>query len=144
MYRSMISYDPNKAETAGYYKLTEVKLADADKKMLLNYLFWLTYTQEGRGFLLKNRVSQGVAEDTVRTEFLKSFVTYGLIDVSLQNALINGHLAADRWTVANSKMPDAQALQDRETQERIFQQNVAFITWCLWEDAMGQGFSLLW
>jgi hypothetical protein len=148
MYKSTISYDPSLNKTAGYYQLKEDKdkpLSAADKKQLLNLLFWLTYTKDGRDFVSTNRESPERPEAAIRSALLKKFRDdFGIIDEALRLALINAHLAADRWVQANNRMPDTKAALDRELHEGVYQQNISFVMWSLWEDAMGHDFSMNW
>jgi hypothetical protein len=148
MIKSIISYDPAKNEKAGFLVLSQHEskpLQPSDKKRLLHLLFWLTFTEEGRKFVGDNRESKGLPEDQIRAALLAKFnVDFGIIDAGLQVALINAHLAADRWVVANANMPDASAAAARQLQESVYQQNMSFVMWALWEDAMGHEFSMNW
>jgi hypothetical protein len=142
-----IIYDPSRANGAGYYDFTEDRVqppASKDKKRLLNLLWWLVYTREGRTFMHETRepqMTEQVVRDTLRERFSRQF---GIIDEALLNALIEGHIAAVRWLIADHRMPAPQAQLDRDTQERIYQHYMGFVMWSLWEDAMNVEFSALW
>jgi hypothetical protein len=142
-----IIYDPTRAEGAGYYDFIEDRdkpPASKDKKRLLNLLWWLVYTREGRTFMHETRepyLTDQAVRDALRDRFAKQF---GIIDEALQNALIEGHIAAVRWLIADKQMPNAKAQVDRDTQEKIYQHYMGFVMWSLWEDAMNVEFSALW
>jgi len=147
MSETKIVYDPRQSTEAGYWTLTPSSsppLEARHRKTLLNLLFWLTYTDGGREFLRENRMPDK-SEDEVRKALRARFVDdYGIIDEGLLGALIDGHIAAVRWTLEDRRMPDVEAKKNREHWERVYQHNLAFIMWSLWEDAMGIDFSMVW
>jgi len=156
-----ISYDPSKREKlpTGERKIGYLTIGDGqapvkepnpplearDRKSLLNLLFWLVNTREGNDFLeahVPPSTGSGTAiRESMRTEFINKF---GILNVTLQDALIDGHFAATRWIQANKDMPSASAATAREENERVYQQKMSFVMWWLWEDAMGHDFSMLW
>lgn len=148
MAESRIRYDRHKHSEAGFLELKQGSkpLLDCDRKTLLNLLFWLTYTEEGRTFLSNNRTRDGKnsveeVEANLRRKFKDDF---GIIDEALLDALIKGHLAADRWVGAHGRMPSEHARSELAHQERVYQHNIAFVMWSLWEDAMAHDFSMNW
>ena len=142
-----IIYDPSRATAAGYYDFTPDQRqppSAKDKKRLLNLLWWLVYTRDGRGFMHATREPDLSAQEVraaLRSKFSEEF---GIIDEALLNALIEGHIAAVRWLIANKRMPDASAQLELDTQERIYQHYMGFVMWSLWEDSMNVEFSALW
>lgn len=147
MAETKIIYDPLANTEAGYYVLQdhpEKPLQARYRKRLLNLLFWLTYTEDGRNFLRENKEPQK-SEEEVRRALRERFLNdFGIIDEGLLGALIDGHIAAVRWVIEDAKMPDVNAKKNREHWERVYQHHLAFIMWSLWEDAMGTEFSVDW
>lgn len=148
MTQTRITYDPSKNEAAGYLEIVSGSppLTENDKKTLLHLLFWLLHTREGRDLLRNNKPpAPGQDDDVVRANLREVFVNqFGILNRTLLDALINAHFAADRWVEANNRMPESAAQRDREHYEKVYQQNISFVMWMLWEDAMGHDFSMSW
>ena len=133
------NYDPNKNQNAGYVSLKQGTVADSDKKTLLYLLFWLTYTEDGRVLLKKNRPSATLTPEQASTNLSKVFNDeFGISEPALVTALVSGHLAADRFVAA------ANGSLDKQTSEKIYEHNMSFVMWKLWEDSLNHEFSMNW
>ena len=141
------TYDPNLIDTAGFLTLP---IPDPNRpigdygKTLLHLLFWLTYTQKGREFLGQNHVKDAnppeprkqAIRDALRTEF----ANFNVDNEAVVTALTDAHFAAEDWVKANN----ANSLVERDKFEAIYKQNMSVVTWWLWEESLGNNFSLLW
>ncbi len=141
-----INYDPTLNKEAGYVQIhpdTEHEpLRARDAQTLLHLLFHLLYTWDGRELMRKNKPGPGGLAPENRNNLLARFNAFGVTDPGLQEALIAAHVAAENWVNAFKAGPLQD--QERKTQENIYLQNMAFITWCLWEDATTHEFSMGW
>jgi hypothetical protein len=140
-----ISYDPSLNNDAGYIEINKLSgepLRDRDGQTLLYLLFWLLYTKDGRDLMRNNKPVNGVLDDVKRRVLTDKFASYGVIRPDLQSALIEAHIAAENWAQAFKTGPSKD--DDRARAEKVYLQKMAFITWCLWEDAKGHEFSMGW
>jgi len=138
-----INYDPNINLTAGTFVISQGSkpVSSADGNTLLNLLFWLTYTAEGRQFIKDNRLGGQFTEDQIRSNFAAKLAqNFGLTDEGLLGAITNAHLAADRYITARASL----SRTDMDTQDKVYQQNLSFIMWTLWENALAHEFSMNW
>jgi hypothetical protein len=150
-----ISYDPSLNEKAGYVEITDPTgpdptnpgnplkaLAPRDRHTLLFLLFKLLYTFEGREFMRVNDVVAGNLTAAKQANLIQYFAANGVTDVAVQTAIINSHIAAQNWADAFK----AGATHDpaRWAAEKAYMQNMAFVTWSLWEDAKAHEFSMGW
>jgi hypothetical protein len=148
---SQIIYDPTLNLAAGYVGL-QLPAADAadgpplrpqDGKTLLALLFTLLYTKPGRDLMRNNKPVNGQLSDAQRQTLLDAFSNLGgVTSPDLQNALVDAHIAADTWATSFKSDPTNDGA--RATVEKVYLQKMAFITWCLWEDAKGHEFSMGW
>ncbi|HKP59743.1 MAG TPA: hypothetical protein VJV78_23630 [Polyangiales bacterium] len=141
------TYNPKLTVDAGFFNaVTE----DQDRpigengKTLLHLLFWLTYTKLGREFLAKNHVEDaeptGPRIEAIRAALREEFLKFNVDNEVVVTALTDAHLAAEDWVKANT----AGSLVERDKFEAIYKQNMSVVTWWLWEESLGNNFSLLW
>ena len=131
-------------KTEGNTRPANVK-ANRDDKTLLHLVFWLTHTRDGRNFFREHSLEQGSEglKQGAKEALIKKFNELGVTDERIQSAIVQSHIAAlnyDRAFLGNK--PNRAA--EMERWEKIYLQHSAFITWCLWEDAKGHEFSMLW
>jgi hypothetical protein len=143
------TYDPALNQNAGFDVLTPgAQPLGADGKTLLRLLYWLTYTADGRQFLRANITfgPNAVAEPQIRANLTAQFAAFNVVNAVILEAMIQTHLAADRWIEANQQVVagDASKVAVRDTQELIYKQNLSVVTWWLWQDALNHEFSMLW
>jgi len=136
--------DPAVGYPAAAADAAKPKLSPTDAQTLLNLIWTLTYTEQGRKVLKENRPKKAhngvvVTEDQVRTNLTKWIKDFGIHDSTVVQAVVEAHIAADAWIA--EKLVDG---VDQAKYEKIYQQNVAVVTWMLWEDAMGHEFSMNW
>jgi hypothetical protein len=143
----MIQYDPEKNTNAGYLEIDGAKstMNPADRNTLLNLLWFITNTEEGRTLCRVNSPEPGEnpgdpALEKYRIALRDAFQARGVIDAQLLFALIEGHLSARFWVRARNK--GDLAAMDRY--EKIYQQYLSVITWNIWEDAQAHDFSMNW
>jgi hypothetical protein len=138
-----ITYDPTLRDKAGFVQIDKTKLRDQDGQTLLYLLFWMLYTEDGRKLLKDNEPgTDGQLLPEQRANLVKKFAEYGVTSPDLQNAILDAHVAGHNWTVAfgaGQSQDTARALC-----EKVYLQKIAFILWCVWEDAKGHEFSLAW
>jgi hypothetical protein len=141
-----ISYDPTLNTTAGYVDIADpstlAPLAPRDRQTLLFLLFKLLYTYEGRQFMRDNNVVDGKLTDEKQKNLIDYFAQNGVTDNAVQTALINAHVAAQNW--ADAYKAGATRNDDRMAAEKVYLQNMSFVTWSLWEDAKAHEFSMGW
>jgi hypothetical protein len=142
-----ISYDPTLNTRAGYVDIKDpagslAPLLPRDRQTLLFLLFKLMYTFEGRQFMRDNNVVDGKLTDQKQQNLIAYFAENGVTDNAVQNALINAHIAAQDW--ADAYNAGATRDDDRQAAEKVYLQNMAFVTWSLWEDAKAHEFSMGW
>jgi hypothetical protein len=143
----MIQYDPDKNEKAGYLEIDAAKstMNPADRKTLLNLLWFITNTQEGRTLCRDNSPQPGEdygdpALEKYRVALRAAFQDRGIIDAQLLYALVEGHLSARFWLQARNQGDIA----GMDRYEKVYQQYLSVITWNLWEDAQAHDFSMNW
>jgi len=134
--------------TAGYFETpkpdtTNGPVKSADQKTLLNLLWWLNYTKDGRDFLKANRVINKDPSIVANT-FKDKLAEYGITDPVLVSAITDAHFAANRYVNTIQSPPGAAREAALEIQEKIYQQNMSFICWKLWEDVQDHEFSMNW
>lgn len=134
---------------AGFFVPTDhaQKLSPSDKNTLLHLIWSLTYTEEGRKLLKENRPKKpaagvpGVTPDLAAKNLRKWIqANIPIPNATVVDAIISAHLAADAWIDAHGR----DDFVERDRQEKIYQQNIAVVTWMLWEDAMAHEFSMNW
>jgi hypothetical protein len=145
-----IKHDSSLNETAGFFDkpTAAVKpLSSTDKSTLLNLIWALTYTEDGRKILKENRPKKPAAgaaalDDATAEKNLTKWIkdNFAIQDETLIGAVVAAHLAADAWIEAKDKLDTVELAR----QKKIYQQNVAVVTWMLWEDAMAHEFSMNW
>jgi hypothetical protein len=138
-----INYNPNINPNAGYVTIGpgNPQLSRTDGNTLLRLLHWVTYVREGRDFLKTNRLGGALTEEQIAANFRNMLTQeFGLTDEGLQDALISAHLAADRYITAKN----AASGPEMNRQDKIYQQNISFVMWTLWENAMAHEFSMNW
>ena len=125
----------------------EGPLTDANhKNRLLHLLFHLAYTKEGRNFLRANEERPGKPEAEIRATLRAKFEAFLATNPARENldklvsALIEGHLAADRWVKANKNDDDAK----KQAQGKIYADNLKIIMDELTKDAQEDEFSMCW
>ena len=143
-----IDYDPLQTINAGFFALTpstSPPLRDSDKQTLLRLLFWMTYEVDGRGFITANR-EPAFTEPQIRAAWLAKLTSsdFGILDTRLQDAIIDGHLAASRYVAAFKNPTDPNRTATMALQEKIYQQNLSFVCWTLWENSLSHEFSMNW
>jgi len=154
-----INYDPTVNANSGYLEILDAPqdptkppasvdpnrpgMRPQDKQTLLHLLFWLCSDVRGRDFIGRWSTWRGekASEADIKIELRKEFrARLGPNKDDLIEALIEGHLAADRFVQAtNNNDQDAAAIQ-----ERLYLKNMAIVMWHLNEDVSGHEFSLLW
>lgn len=122
-----------------------------DAKTLLHLLFWLAHTREGREFFRTITLDpvgvdsvDGVISDVKRTELTNELTVRGITDERIQSAIVESHVAAVNYERALRDVSNPNRPVRLEKWGKIYLQQTAFITWCLWEDAKGHEFSMLW
>ena len=143
-----ITFDPEINKKSGFLEILAApqdpakgpKMRDKDRNTLLHLLFWLCSDVGGREFLAKWKEPQE-AEPDIRIELKNEFEKrLGTGKPELVEALINGHLAADRFVKAKA----ANDSQAAATQEQIYLKKMGVVMWYLNEDVSGHEFSLNW
>jgi hypothetical protein len=140
-----INYDPSLNATAGYLTITDDKdnpITFPNDKRLLVLLFKLLYTFEGREMMRNNKPLKGVLAPANEKNLRDYFSKNGVTDLAVQNALVNAHVAAQKWADDFKAGPAYD--QDRMDSEKVYLQNMSFITWSLLEDAKGHEYSMGW
>jgi hypothetical protein len=120
-----------------------------DGKTLLHLLYWLAHTREGRDFfhnkvVLKPAIGEGTLEEPERQLLVTELTKRGVTDERIQSAIVESHVAAVNWVRVQKNVTLEGRDKLLEKWGKIYLQQTAFITWCLWEDAKGHEFSLLW
>jgi len=151
---SEINYDKTLNTTAGYLEIRPETtgpsgtssdaepLKPPNEQTLLHLLFWALYTRPGRDFMRTNKPANGALTDSQKTALTNKFAQFGVTDPARVGAILDAHVAAENWTLANAQGPAG--FPNRDLNEKQYLQKMAFITWCLWEDAKGHEFSMGW
>jgi hypothetical protein len=133
--------NPDDWKEAGDTLANHLKMIPAFQNGLLHAVYWLFYTLEGRTFMHSLRPAKDGSTDAavaaaLRTKFTNEFA----VPAGAQDALVGAHIAGFRWldAHANNDIPE------RNKQESIYQQNVAAVSWFLWEQGAGELFPLGW
>lgn len=132
-------YDDKAHDEGGTVTVDRTRLDPKYQKGLLALLYWLTYEEGGRALAHANRFDQGRTEQDIRQELSTEFRKFNVLGPAA-DALIEAHLAAVRWTEENK----AKNFGKRQTQEELYMQHMAAVTWWLWEESAGDNFSLPW
>ena len=132
-------YDPIIHTHAGTAEIDRSALLDRFQAGLLHLVYWVIYDKEGRDFLRANRPSDILSEAQVRADLKSKFEEYNVIGAA-QEAMIAMHFAGLAWVDAFNAGDTA----ERDKQEAIFKQQLAAITWFLWEEGTGPLFALPW
>lgn len=134
--------DPNKPPASVDPNRPAMRLQD--KQTLLHLLFWLCSDVNGREFLSKWSTWRGPnapTEASVRAALKSEFtIRLGQNKEAVVEALIEGHLAADRFVEAIQSNNQKGA----EEHEKRYLQQMAIVMWHLNEDVSDHEFSLLW
>jgi hypothetical protein len=150
----MIRYDQTFNRTAGYLAIEPDKskegertdtpreaLKDPHRKTLLHLIFWALYTWDGREMMRNNKLNPETGQIPDGGAALKAkFAEFGVTDAALVQAILDAHIAAEKWVLAYK----ANKPGDLDLHEKVYSQNMSFITWCLWEDAKAHEFSMGW
>jgi hypothetical protein len=120
-----------------------------DSKTLLHLLFWLAHTREGRDFFRTITLdpagnSDGTITASMRTTLTNKLTEKGVTDERIQSAIVESHVAAVNYERALRDVTSETRPARLEKWGKAYLQHTAFITWCLWEDAKGHEFSMLW
>jgi hypothetical protein len=126
------------------------KMKGSFQNGLLHLVYHLLYTVEGRKFMHdlipgeppKSKAGPVNTEASVRAELKAKFLTFG-VDASVHEALIGAHLAGFAWIAAHTVAGGPNILE-RDKQEAIYKQNLAAVSWALWEQGSGELFPLGW
>lgn len=135
-------YDANMHVDAGTATVDRSHLKASLQTGLLHLVYYLMYTAEGRNFLREQRPSDTTpvrTADDVRSAIQKKCTEYGVSGQAV-DAMIGAHFAGIGWVEAygNNNVPE------RNKQEAVFKQNLALISWLLWEEGSGPLFPLPW
>lgn len=146
-------YNPHAAANAGDVPLVLTNLALPYQKGLLHLVYWMIYSQAGRDFLHENwpgkTVRGVVVTDAAMHAALKAKFDEYHLDQGARTALTGAHLAGVQWVDAydkkrNGALAPAAADALMATAEAAFQQNMAAVSWLLWEQGTGELFPLGW
>ncbi len=142
-------YKPNAWKTAKDSLADHMKMDGPFQNGLLHLIYYLLYTEEGRKFMHnlipgQPPIDGGDANTDafVRTELKKKFTSFR-VDPSVHEALIGAHFAGFAWIAAHSKVGGAD-IPERDKQEAIYKQNIAGVSWFLWEQGSEEVFPLGW
>jgi hypothetical protein len=145
-YRSDIHYDPSLNGEAGYVEISdpqgEQPLRERDRQTLLYVLFQILYTKPGRDLMRDNKPIKGQFDEAKKETLRRAFQEMGITDLKVRESIIDAHEAAQNW--ADAFKAGAKQNNVLEYNEKIYLQQMAFITWSLWEDAKGHEFSMGW
>jgi hypothetical protein len=133
-------YDPDVFKTAGGLNIVNrATLAERFQGGLFHLVYAIVYDKETRDELRALRPPK-YTEDQIRDRLTTKFLQeYGVTGVA-RDTLIALHLAGVRWVDAYN----ANKMSERDQQEAIFKQQLAAVTWLLWEDGAGPLFALPW
>jgi hypothetical protein len=137
-------YDPTKPDLwkqAGDTLADRLRMQPPFQNGLLHLVYYLLYTLPGREYM--HAWVPGVggkSEADVRAELSRRFSTeFGVTDAA-QEAMIGAHIAGFAWIAANA----SGNTQERNKQEAVYKQNLAAVSWFLWEQGAGELFPLGW
>jgi hypothetical protein len=80
----------------------------------------------------------------MRTTLTNKLTERGVTDERIQSAIVESHVAAVNYERALRDVTSSTRPARLEQWGKAYLQHTAFITWCLWEDAKGHEFSMLW
>jgi hypothetical protein len=135
-------YQPNVWQQAGTTGAERLGMVDPYKAGILHLVYWQIYTQAGRDYFHwwvpgKNNLT----EAEVRAELQRKLGQEYNVTGPAQEAFIAAHITGWAWVDAlNRQAPQA----ERDVLEAAFKQNMAAVTWALWEDGVGPLFPLGW
>jgi len=133
-------YDSELFQAAGGVTLDRSTLAPRFQNGLFHLVYAIVYDKVTRDELRKLRPSPELTVEAIRTALANKFEKdYGVTGVA-RDTLIALHLAGVAWVAAYN----AGDAGERDRQEAIFKQQLAVVTWLLWEDGTGQLFPLPW
>jgi hypothetical protein len=137
-----IHYDPSLNLGAATIAVTPSRPGDPNTKTLLHLMFWALHTADGRQFFRTHKWRPDVgltASD--RSALINKCIEFGVTRQDLQEAIIGAQVAGEQFALAYK---ERRFDEFRKQAEAVYQQKMAFITWCLWEDTKGHEFSLGW
>ena len=145
-------YLPNAWTTAGESHADHVTNMNGQfKNGLLHLVYYFLYTVDGRAFLhdlipgqppTSNPQGPANTDASVVAQLKTKFAAFG-VDAAVHDALIGAHFAGFALVAAHTKAggPD---IPERDKQEAIYKQNLAAVSWALWEEGSGPLFPLGW
>lgn len=135
-------YRPNLWQGTGTTGANRDGMINPYKTGMLHLVYWQVYTQEGRDYFHRWVPGQnGLTAADVRAELKRKLGQEYNVNGAAQEAFIEAHITGWAWVDAlNAKAPQAQL----DVLEAAFKQNMAAVTWALWEDGVGPLFPLAW
>ncbi len=134
-------YRPEIWRSAGDTSADRKNMLDGFQNGLLHLVYYLLYTEAGREYMHEWVPGEkGKTEEAVRVELKRKFREEFAVDDGAQEAMIGAHLAGFAWIAAYK----ANNIAERDKQQAIYKQNLAAVSWFLWEQGSGDLFPLGW
>jgi hypothetical protein len=150
-------YDPalwNDPKRVGDLTVDRSTLVPPFNGGLLHFIYWATYETAGRQYMHNLVPSAQQSEQRVRDQLATKLAEFG-VDGQQRDVCVEVHIAGVRWVAKYNERNAAVAAgasdaelarlsDEMDAAEGHVKQQVAAITWFLWEAATGPLFPLPW